>query len=135
METIGKTAGNSQSTAAMTGSGIHQAIDQLSEATRPAVSRAASGAHRLVDRVVGSSNRAAQHLQETGTWLKDTEQRLVGASSGYVREHPFRSVGIALAAGFLVSRLVAASRASASERKFAGSDQKAANDTESGGML
>jgi len=27
-------------------------------------------------------------------------------SSGYVREHPFRSVGIALAAGYLVSRLI-----------------------------
>lgn len=87
-------------------SGVHHAIDQLSEAAGPTVSRAASGAHRLVDRLAGTGNRVTQQLQATGTRLKDAEQRLVGASSGYVREHPLKSVGIALAAGLLVSRLI-----------------------------
>lgn len=109
MEQIGKltASGGKQafSLEQATSSG-HQVIDRLSDAARPAVSRAASGAHRLVDRLAGTGSRVAQQLQATGTRLKDAEQRLVGASSGYVREHPLRSVGIALAAGLLVSRLV-----------------------------
>lgn len=88
------------------GNSMHRAVDELSQATGPAVSRMTSGAHRLVDRLAGTGSRAAHQLQQTGTRLKNAEQRLVGASGGYVREHPFRSVGIALAAGFLVSRLV-----------------------------
>lgn len=101
------------------GDSLHQAVDQLSQAAGPAVSRVASGAHQLVDRVAGSGSRVAHQLQETGTRLKNAEQRLVGASSAYVREHPLRSVGIALAAGFLVSRLVIARKAPGSGEESA----------------
>lgn len=94
------------------GNGAHQAIDRMSEAVHPAVSRAASGAHHLVDRISDTSSRVAQQLEKTASQLKDTEQRLVGASSNYVREHPFKSTGIALAAGFLVSQLVSSRRVS-----------------------
>lgn len=82
---------------------IHQAVDQLSQAARPAVSRVASGAHEMVDRLASSSSRAAQHLQETGTRLKDGGQQLVRTGKGYVTEHPFRSLGIVVAAGVLLS--------------------------------
>jgi hypothetical protein len=61
----------------------------------------------MVDRVSGATNRVAQRLEQTATRLKDAEQRLVGASSGYVRDHPFKTAGIALAAVFLVSYLAA----------------------------
>lgn len=88
------------------GSGAHQAIDRFSEAVHPAVSRATAGAHRLVDRISDASGRVAQQVQKTATQLKDGEQRLVAAGSGYVREHPFKSAGIAMAAGFVISRLI-----------------------------
>lgn len=93
------------------GNGAHQAIDRMSDALHPAVSRAASGAHHLVDRISDTSSRVAQQLEKTANRLKDTEQRLVGASSNYVREHPLKSTGIALAAGFLVSQLVSLRKA------------------------
>ena len=86
----------------------HQAIDRVSDTVHPAVSRAASGAHHLVDRL----SDVAHGLEKTASRLKDTEQRLVGASSNYVREHPFKSAGIALAAGFLVSQLVSSRKSS-----------------------
>lgn len=92
------------------GSGAHQAIDRLSDAVFPAVSRAATGAHHLVDRISGTTTRVAERLEKTATQLKDREQRLVAASSGYVREHPFKSAGIAMAAGFLISRLISSRR-------------------------
>lgn len=88
------------------GSGAHQAIERISDAVHPAVSRATSGAHRLVDRISDSTSRMSQRIEQTANRLKDREQRMVAASSGYVREHPFRSAGLALAAGFLVSQLV-----------------------------
>ncbi|KXB30652.1 hypothetical protein AT959_07880 [Dechloromonas denitrificans] len=97
--------------------GAHQAIDRISEAVQPVVSRAASGAHHLVDSISDTSSRVAQSLERTANRLKDTEQRLVGASSNYVREHPLKSAGIALAAGFLMSQLV-------SSRKSPGSHEK-----------
>lgn len=88
------------------GSAAHQAIDRLSDAVHPAVSRATSGAHHLVDRISDTTSRVAQQLEKTVIQLKDREQRLVATGSDYAREHPFKLAGIAMAAGFLISRLV-----------------------------
>jgi len=99
------------------GSGAHRAIERMSEAVHPAVSRAATSAHHLVDRISDTSSRVAQQLEKTANRLKDTEQRLVGASGNYVREHPFKSTGIALAAGFLVSQLVSSRKATGNHGK------------------
>lgn len=84
-------------------SSAHHAIDQLSEVGHPAVSRATAGAHHLVDRISGTTNRVARRLEHAATRLKDAEQHLVGVSSGYVRDHPLKTVGVALAVVFLVS--------------------------------
>lgn len=94
------------STTEQAASSAHQAIDQLSESVRPAVVRAASSAHHMVDRLAGTTDRVAQRLEQTATRLKGAEQHLVDVSSSYVREHPLKSAGIALAAGFLVSHLL-----------------------------
>ena len=122
MENIGSvTSGNSVKSAV---SGAHQAIDQLSETAHPAVSSVTSSAHKLLDRVVGSTTQMTDRLHETGARLKETgarikeaELRMVDASTGYVREHPLKSVGIALAAGILVSSLVISRKSAASEKK------------------
>lgn len=92
-------------------SSAHQAIDRLSDAVHPAVSRATSGAHRLVDRIGGTTSRVAQQFEKTTTLLKDREQRLVAASNSYAREHPFQLAGMAMAAGFVVSRLFSSHKA------------------------
>lgn len=97
-------------------SGAHQVIDRVADAVVPAVSRAAFGAHRLVDRISGTTNRVTQQLEKTAGQLKDREQRLVAASSGYVRENPFKSAGIAMAAGFLVGSLLVWYRAGRPEQ-------------------
>lgn len=107
----------SASASQQAGNGAHQAIDRISEALHPAVTRAASGAHQLVERISSTSDRVAAGLEKTASRLKDTEQRLVGASSSFVREHPLKSAGIALAAGFLVSQLVSSRKSSGSFEK------------------
>jgi ElaB/YqjD/DUF883 family membrane-anchored ribosome-binding protein len=91
-------------------SGAFHASDQLSDADRSAVRRTAASAHRIVDRLSGASERVAQRLEYTAVRLKDAEQHLVGASSSYVREHPLKTAGVALAAGFLISHLISAGK-------------------------
>lgn len=97
---------SSQAFAEQAAGSAHQAIDRLSEGTRPTVLRLASSAHHMVDRISGSTNRIAQRLEKTVTRLKDAEQQLVGASSGYIRDHPLKATGIALGTGFLVGSLL-----------------------------
>ena len=105
IDTIPSSAKKGATTDAST-NGAHKAIDRVSEALHPSVTRVASGAHHLVDRISNTSNKVVQGLEKTAGRLKDTEQRVVSASSNYVRENPLKSAGIALAAGFLVSQLV-----------------------------
>lgn len=87
-------------------SSAHHAIDQLTNVARPAVWRTAAGAHQMVDRISGATERGAQRLERTATRLLDAEQHLVAASRGYVRENPLKTAGIALVAGFLISQLI-----------------------------
>jgi len=108
----------SASASQQAGNGAHKAIDRISEALHPAVTRAASGAHHLVERISSTSDQVVASLEKTASRLKDTEQRLLGASCSYVREHPLKSAGIALAAGFLVSQLVSSCKSSGSLKKM-----------------
>ena len=83
----------------------HDTIDSLSDVAKPAVDRMTSGAHNVVDQVAGAATQAAKTLGATTKNLQRTEQKLTQNAREYVREHPIASVGIALAAGYVVSRL------------------------------
>ena len=85
--------------------GAHDTINSVSAAARPAVDRMTSGAHDVVDRVAGVATQAAQTLSVTGKKLKGAEQKVAAGARGYLREHPVASLGVALAAGVVLSRL------------------------------
>ena len=85
--------------------GTHEAITKISEAARPAIGRIASGAHQAVDKIADVATHAADTLGVKGGQMKDVQARLLDDCSAYVREHPLASLGIAVAAGFLLSRL------------------------------
>lgn len=91
---------------AVTAEQAHHAIDQLTNVARPAVWRTAAGAHQMVDRISGATERGAQRLERTAARLLDAEQHLVAASRGYVRDNPLKTAGLALVAGFLISQLI-----------------------------
>lgn len=86
--------------------GVHEVIDKVSDAARPVVDRISSGAHLAVDKIAGAAGQAAETLGEKGEQLKNAQARAMAQCRGFVRDHPVRSVGIAVAAGFLLSRLV-----------------------------
>jgi len=106
METAGNTPNESTRTAAravdQASARAHTVIDKVSDAARPMVDRVASGAHQAVDKIAA----AAGTLGVKGEDLKDAPMRAIEQCRGYVRDNPLASIGIAIAAGFLLSRLV-----------------------------
>lgn len=86
------------------GARLHGAIDRMSAKAVPAVNRVASRAHVAVDQVTNAASGAADSLVARVDELQVTQSRLTEECRGYVRGNPLASVGIALAAGYLLSR-------------------------------
>ncbi len=93
--------------------GAHYAVDSLAgaadEAARraiPVIDRAAEYAHRTVDRTVAGATPAAEWLDEQATALNATQKKFVSSTRDYVAANPLVSLGMAIAAGFLISRIV-----------------------------
>jgi ElaB/YqjD/DUF883 family membrane-anchored ribosome-binding protein len=70
------------------------------------IDKAAKSAHEAVDKIASATNKASEALGEKGNELKNTEQQLLENCRGYVRDNPITSLGIAAAAGFLLSRIL-----------------------------
>lgn len=83
----------------------HDAIDTAADATRPALDHLVANAHETVDRVGEVATSAAGALGVKGDQLNDGSKRVIERASVYVRENPVTSLGIAVAAGYVLSRL------------------------------
>lgn len=94
--------GGVEQVAARASAAAHKTVDQVADAARPMVDRLASGAHAAVDKVSNAASTAVDTLGEKGEQLKATQRRVIG----YVRENPFKSLGIAVLASFVLSRLI-----------------------------
>lgn len=86
--------------------GAHDALNQISEAARPAMDRMASSAHGVVDTVTGAATAAVETLGIKGGQLNNAQEKLVATTRTYLREKPIASLGIAVAAGWILSRLL-----------------------------
>ena len=63
-------------------------------------------AHAAYDKIADATSQAAETLGEKGEQLKKTEQQLMKSCSGFISDNPITAVSIAVATGFLLSRLV-----------------------------
>lgn len=81
----------------------HSGIDAASQAAHPAIDRLASGAHKAVDSADDAAINAAKALGRAGA----KSEELFAASTSYMREHPLFTLGLAVTAGFMLSRLLA----------------------------
>ena len=66
----------------------------------------AAMAHQAVDKAAGAAGEKAEWLAERGTSLNAQKEKLVSDTCSYVSAHPLKSVGMAVLAGFLLSRIL-----------------------------
>lgn len=72
----------------------------------PALDRAAGYAHWIVDKTANAAVPAAQWLTGQANVLTRKQKELVSGTRQYVAANPWQSLGMALAAGFAISRLL-----------------------------
>ena len=68
--------------------------------------KVSNSVHEAFDKIASATSQAEEALGEKGEHLKKTEQQLIKNCRGYISDNPITSVGIAVAAGFLLSRLL-----------------------------
>jgi ElaB/YqjD/DUF883 family membrane-anchored ribosome-binding protein len=92
---------------------VHGAVDKVAGAAddaarkvKPAIDRVAEVAHQTVDKVAGVAAPTAAWLSDQGDNLKATQRTVAADAAQYVSAHPWKSLGFALAAGFLIGRFV-----------------------------
>lgn len=80
-----------------------EAATQMGDKVHAGVDRLTQSAHDTIDRVTAAASSAAERLSEGR--LANAAQEWHSTTTAYVREHPLTAIGIAVAAGFLLSRL------------------------------
>ncbi len=63
-------------------------------------------AHEVVNKIASATCQASEALGEKGDQLINAEQKMMRDCRGYVQDNPITSLGIAVAAGFLLSRVL-----------------------------
>lgn len=86
----------------------HDSIRSISEAAHPALDNLASNAHVVVDRAGAAATQAAKTLGTKGDQLNAGGKRAIERAGAFVNENPVASLGLAVALGYLLSRLVSA---------------------------
>jgi ElaB/YqjD/DUF883 family membrane-anchored ribosome-binding protein len=70
------------------------------------IDKAANSANEAIDKAASATNQATEALGKKGGQLKNAEQQLMEDCRAYVHDNPITSLGIAVAVGFLLSRVV-----------------------------
>ena len=115
--TSGLSGGAKSSGINQTASGLHDKIDQVSESARPTVDRAASSAHETVDHLADMASHAAETAQMKTEEFKEMQARFMENATQYVQTHPMASLCIAIAAGFLISKMMSSGTHSSSHHQ------------------
>ena len=74
--------------------------------TEKTVERLSQSAHQAVDRAASAASAYAERFGEKSDELMQMPQDWLETARDYVRENPMQAVGIAVAAGYLLSILM-----------------------------
>ena len=96
------TAGDGAISKAATGA--HGVVDEAVRKAKPVIDRVAEGAHEAVDKAARVAVPTVQWLSERGDSLNATQKKFVADARQQVAANPLTSVGIALAAGLVIGR-------------------------------
>ena len=72
----------------------------------PGVQRIADTAQQAVDRITRAAHDAAERLGQRSEELWALQGRAMSTARGYAKEHPLVTVGVAVAIGVLIARLL-----------------------------
>ena len=104
---------NNDDVLSKTTAGAHAAVNSVAEAAdgaarkaKPAIDQVAAMAHQVVEKAAASAAPAADWLGEQGDSLKATQKKLVTDTSAYIAANPLMAVGVAVLAGFVISRMI-----------------------------
>jgi ElaB/YqjD/DUF883 family membrane-anchored ribosome-binding protein len=81
----------------------HSGIDAASDAAHPAFDRMVSGAHKVVENADEVATQATKALDKAGV----NGQEMIASGTDYMRKHPLFTLGLAVTAGYVLSRLLA----------------------------
>jgi ElaB/YqjD/DUF883 family membrane-anchored ribosome-binding protein len=84
----------------------HSATEPSPLESRPALDRVTKAAHEAVDKAADAAAPSAEWLSEQADRLTSTQRTLVDDACSYVTAHPLKSLGLAVAAGFILSRMI-----------------------------
>lgn len=70
------------------------------------IEKASDYAREAAENIDSAAAQAAKALGEKGEQFRKAEQKLMKECGSYVSEHPITSVGIGVAVGFVLSRLL-----------------------------
>ncbi|NHA14641.1 hypothetical protein [Thioalkalivibrio sp. XN279] len=82
-------------------------VDRLAAGAHSGIHTAAEAAHRVVDSADEAANHATDAMARAGNKAGVKGEELYAAGAGYMRDHPVVTLGAAVAAGYLLSRLLA----------------------------
>jgi ElaB/YqjD/DUF883 family membrane-anchored ribosome-binding protein len=103
--TLGRASSSAHDAVNTAANSIAGVANDVANKAKPAIDRVASMAHQAVDKAASATAPAADWLSEKGESLRSTEKKLVADTCNYVSTNPVKSLGIAVAAGFLISLL------------------------------
>lgn len=96
-----------------TTAGAHAAVNVIADAAdvaarkaKPAIDQVAGMAHQVVDKAAASAAPAVDWLGQQGESLNATQKKIVTSTSAYITTNPLTSMGMAVLAGFLISRMI-----------------------------
>ncbi|HYE41181.1 MAG TPA: hypothetical protein VEB23_14685, partial [Ramlibacter sp.] len=85
---------------------LHQSIDRAAHAAQPVVERLASGAHAAVDKLANSFSGMGGTLDDKSKKLGEAYGHFLDSGREYVRARPGSSVLMAVAAGWILAKLM-----------------------------
>jgi ElaB/YqjD/DUF883 family membrane-anchored ribosome-binding protein len=106
-------SGNGDGTLNKASSSAHAAVNSIAGAAdeaarnvKPAIDRVSALAHQAVDKAASAAAPTADWLAQQGESLNATQKKMVEDACSYVSANPLKAIGAALAAGFLISRMI-----------------------------
>jgi ElaB/YqjD/DUF883 family membrane-anchored ribosome-binding protein len=82
------------------------ASEQNTRSTEKTVERLSQTAHQAVDRAASAASSYAERFGEKGDELMQMPQDWLETAREYVRDNPLQAIGMAAAAGYLLSILM-----------------------------